>query len=166
MSQRRTYGRCSRRCERNPWPPAKPRPQKRKTTEHRLSERNTTRKRALFGATIAAALGGLLFGFDAAVVSGATDWLTEQFALTDFMLGLTVASALLGAIIGSIVVGRPAAGFPLAGMTAGRGAGAASPFRGWDSWMLDPASAQGGAWRLRPFWRRSRFRCRVRRQGS
>ncbi len=57
---------------------------------------------------IIAALGGLLFGFDTAVISGTTDWLKSQFALTDFTLGFTVSSALIGTIIGSITVGRPA----------------------------------------------------------
>lgn len=57
---------------------------------------------------IVAALGGLLFGFDTAVISGAMDWLKSQFALTDFGLGFTVSSALIGTIIGSITVGRPA----------------------------------------------------------
>ena len=57
---------------------------------------------------IVAALGGLLFGFDTAVISGTTDWLKTQFALTDFTLGFTVASALIGTIVGSITVGRPA----------------------------------------------------------
>lgn len=55
-----------------------------------------------------AALGGLLFGFDTAVISGTTDWLKSQFNLTEFTLGFTVASALIGTIIGSITVGRPA----------------------------------------------------------
>ncbi len=57
---------------------------------------------------LVAALGGLLFGFDTAVISGTTEWLKKEFALTDFTLGFTVASALIGTIIGSITVGRPA----------------------------------------------------------
>ena len=57
---------------------------------------------------VVAALGGLLFGFDTAVISGTTDWLKSRFALTDFTLGFTVASALIGTIVGSITVGRPA----------------------------------------------------------
>ncbi len=65
-------------------------------------------KPALLGASIVAALGGLLFGFDTAVISGTTGWLKSTYALTDFMLGFTVASALIGTIIGSIAVGRPA----------------------------------------------------------
>jgi SP family xylose:H+ symportor-like MFS transporter len=65
-------------------------------------------KLALLGASIIAALGGLLFGFDTAVISGTTAWLKTTYSLTDFMLGFTVASALIGTIIGSIAVGRPA----------------------------------------------------------
>ena len=55
-----------------------------------------------------AALGGLLFGFDTAVISGATQALQTQFALSDAMLGFTVASALIGTVIGSLVAGAPA----------------------------------------------------------
>ena len=65
-------------------------------------------KLALLGAAIVAALGGLLFGFDTAVISGTTTWLQTTYQLSDFMLGFTVASALIGTIIGSIVVGKPA----------------------------------------------------------
>jgi len=62
----------------------------------------------LLGSALIAALGGLLFGFDTAVISGTTDWLKSEFALTDFTLGFTVASALIGTILGSIAVGKPA----------------------------------------------------------
>jgi sugar porter (SP) family MFS transporter len=55
-----------------------------------------------------AALGGLLFGFDTAVISGATQALQTRFALTDASLGFTVASALIGTVIGSLVTGAPA----------------------------------------------------------
>lgn len=55
-----------------------------------------------------AALGGLLFGFDTAVISGATQALQAQFGLTDAMLGFTVASALIGTVLGSLVAGAPA----------------------------------------------------------
>jgi sugar porter (SP) family MFS transporter len=65
-------------------------------------------KLALLGAAIVAALGGLLFGFDTAVISGTTAWLKTTYSLTDFMLGFTVSSALIGTIIGSIGVGKPA----------------------------------------------------------
>jgi len=62
----------------------------------------------LVRSAIVAGLGGLLFGFDTAVISGTTDWLKREFILSDFMLGFTVASALIGTIIGSIAVGKPA----------------------------------------------------------
>ena len=62
----------------------------------------------LIGSTIIAALGGLLFGFDTAVISGTTHRLQAEFALSPFLLGFTVASALIGTILGSIAAGRPA----------------------------------------------------------
>ena len=58
--------------------------------------------------TLIAALGGLLFGFDTAVISGTTQWLKDVFDLTPFTLGFTVASALIGTIMGAILVGKPA----------------------------------------------------------
>lgn len=54
-----------------------------------------------------AALGGLLFGLDTAVISGATSALQERFALSDAHLGFTVASALIGTIVGALVAGSP-----------------------------------------------------------
>ncbi|MFN7996104.1 MAG: sugar porter family MFS transporter [Bryobacteraceae bacterium] len=62
----------------------------------------------LVGCALVAALGGLLFGFDTAVISGATDALRTRFDLSNNLLGFTVASALIGTIIGSIGAGRPA----------------------------------------------------------
>jgi hypothetical protein len=57
------------------------------------------------GCSLIAALGGLLFGFDAAVISGTTEALKEKFQLSEGMLGFTVASALIGTIIGSMAGG-------------------------------------------------------------
>jgi SP family arabinose:H+ symporter-like MFS transporter len=57
--------------------------------------------------TIVAATGGLLFGFDTAVISGTTHQLTLQFHLTPASLGITVATALWGTIIGSMLAGLP-----------------------------------------------------------
>ncbi|MEO8660063.1 MAG: sugar porter family MFS transporter [Bryobacteraceae bacterium] len=62
----------------------------------------------LLGCALVAALGGLLFGFDTAVISGTTDALRAKFQLNDNLLGFTVASALIGTILGSIGAGRPA----------------------------------------------------------
>jgi SP family arabinose:H+ symporter-like MFS transporter len=63
--------------------------------------------RYLLRSTGVAALGGLLFGFDTVVISGTTAALKSLFLLTDWTLGITVASAVLGTVIGSIVAGIP-----------------------------------------------------------
>ncbi|MGB3829871.1 MAG: sugar porter family MFS transporter [Ornithinimicrobium sp.] len=59
---------------------------------------------------IIAALGGLLFGFDTAVISGTTKDLTRVFDLSGFWLGFTVATALIGTIVGAAYagLGKPA----------------------------------------------------------
>jgi len=62
---------------------------------------------ALIGSALVAALGGLLFGFDTAVISGTTDALKAQYNLNTFWLGFTVAGALIGTIFGSIAAGAP-----------------------------------------------------------
>jgi sugar porter (SP) family MFS transporter len=54
-----------------------------------------------------AALGGLLFGFDTAVIAGTTHGLTEAFRLTPSSLGLTVSIALWGTILGAMTAGIP-----------------------------------------------------------
>jgi len=65
-------------------------------------------KPTLILSAVVASLGGLLFGFDTAVISGTTDWLQGYFDLSKFSLGFTVASAIIGTIAGSIIVGKPA----------------------------------------------------------
>ncbi len=62
---------------------------------------------ALVKSTIVAALGGLLFGFDTAVIAGTTAGLTRTFSLTPNTLGLTVAIALVGTVVGSMLAGIP-----------------------------------------------------------
>jgi sugar porter (SP) family MFS transporter len=62
---------------------------------------------SLLKSTVVAALGGLLFGFDTAVISGTTHGLTEQYHLTPDSLGITVASALLGTLIGAALAAFP-----------------------------------------------------------
>ena len=59
----------------------------------------------LVTSTLVAALGGLLFGFDTAVIAGTTHSLTHVFALTPATLGITVSSALWGTIIGALFAG-------------------------------------------------------------
>lgn len=57
------------------------------------------------GVCFVAALGGLLFGFDTAVISGTEPFLTKQFGLDALMLGWVVSSALFGCVIGSGIGG-------------------------------------------------------------
>jgi sugar porter (SP) family MFS transporter len=57
--------------------------------------------------TAVGALGGLLFGFDTAVISGATNALTQTYHLSPFLLGVTVSSALLGTVVGAMTAGIP-----------------------------------------------------------
>jgi MFS transporter, SP family, arabinose:H+ symporter len=62
---------------------------------------------SLLKSTAVAALGGLLFGFDTAVISGTTHGLTEQYHLSPDSLGITVASALVGTLIGAALAAFP-----------------------------------------------------------
>ena len=61
----------------------------------------------LIKSTVVAALGGLLFGFDTAVIAGATSALTNAFHLTPGGLGLTVSIALVGTVVGALFAGIP-----------------------------------------------------------
>ena len=63
-------------------------------------------KNLLF-ATLVSALGSFLFGFDTAVISGTTKFITEYFSLTDKTLGITVSIALWGTVLGAIIVSKP-----------------------------------------------------------
>ncbi len=61
----------------------------------------------LVKSTVVAALGGLLFGFDTAVISGTTSNLTLVYHLTPHLLGVTVSAALVGTILGAMFAGIP-----------------------------------------------------------
>ena len=65
--------------------------------------------RYLFGITLVATLGGLLFGYDTAVVSGAEKsleaYLIRPLGLNSLIHGATVSSALIGCIIGGAISG-------------------------------------------------------------
>src|ERR1700738_1636094 len=61
----------------------------------------------LLKATVVGALGGLLFGFDTAVIAGTTHALTLTYALTPRQLGCTVSIALIGTVIGAMSAGIP-----------------------------------------------------------
>ena len=58
-------------------------------------------------AVVAMSLGGLLFGFDTAVISGVTDALRAQYALSEAGLGLAVSAALWGTLVGALFSGAP-----------------------------------------------------------
>jgi SP family arabinose:H+ symporter-like MFS transporter len=61
----------------------------------------------LVKSTVVAALGGLLFGFDTAVIAGATSQLTRAFELTPRGLGFTVSIALWGTVLGALLASIP-----------------------------------------------------------
>src|SRR5579864_9237674 len=58
-------------------------------------------------ATAVGALGGLLFGFDTAVISGTTHSLSATYDLTPWTLGVTVFMALGGTVLGAMFAGIP-----------------------------------------------------------
>ncbi len=68
-------------------------------------------KTYLFSIVLVAVLGGLLFGYDTAVISGAEKGLqaffmgAQDFQYTDFWHGFTSSSALIGCIIGAAISG-------------------------------------------------------------
>lgn len=65
-----------------------------------------SQKRYLFIICFIAAIGGFLFGFDTAVISGALPFLVNDFQFSPYMEGWFVSSALLGCIIGVAASGR------------------------------------------------------------
>ncbi|AWO02264.1 MFS transporter [Chitinophaga alhagiae] len=58
--------------------------------------------------SLIAALGGFLFGFEVAVISGAEKTIQQLWGLNSFWQGFTVASSLIGTVAGSLVAGWPA----------------------------------------------------------
>jgi MFS transporter, SP family, arabinose:H+ symporter len=61
----------------------------------------------LLKSTVVAALGGLLFGFDTAVIAGTIGALRVTFQLSPWSLGFTVFSALFGTVLGAMLAGIP-----------------------------------------------------------
>jgi MFS transporter, SP family, arabinose:H+ symporter len=61
----------------------------------------------LIKSSVVGALGGLLFGFDTAVIAGTTHALTAEYQLSAEALGFTVSSALWGTVISSMTSGIP-----------------------------------------------------------
>ena len=79
-----------------------------------MNQNQSGSKAYLFSIVLVAVLGGLLFGYDTAVISGAEKGLqaffigAQDFTYTDAWHGFTCASALIGCIIGSAVSGYSA----------------------------------------------------------
>lgn len=65
------------------------------------------KKKSVFLWSIVIALGGFLFGFDTAVISGAEQSIQSYWSLNTFQHGLTVSIALIGTVIGSLAGGWP-----------------------------------------------------------
>jgi sugar porter (SP) family MFS transporter len=65
-------------------------------------------KKSLYLYTLVAALGGFLFGFDTAVISGAEKAIQRLWSLGDWEHGFTVSIALIGTVFGALLGGIPA----------------------------------------------------------
>ncbi|MCI9856917.1 sugar porter family MFS transporter [Microbacterium proteolyticum] len=61
--------------------------------------------RRAIGLSLAAAVGGFLFGFDSSVINGAVDAVESNFELSQVLTGFVVAVALLGCAVGAVVAG-------------------------------------------------------------
>ncbi|MDI6628536.1 MAG: sugar porter family MFS transporter [Rhodococcus sp. (in: high G+C Gram-positive bacteria)] len=59
----------------------------------------------VIGVSIAAAVGGFLFGFDSSVINGAVDSIEDHFLLGSFTTGFVVAIALIGCAVGAWFAG-------------------------------------------------------------
>lgn len=67
---------------------------------------STAHAAKVIAVTVAAAVGGFLFGFDSSVINGAVDSIQGNFALSSFVTGFAVAIALLGCAVGAWFAGR------------------------------------------------------------
>ena len=59
----------------------------------------------LLGISFVSTIGGFLFGYDTAIISGCNSFLQDHFQLSPAMLGWVVSSALLGTIFGCVIAG-------------------------------------------------------------
>ena len=67
---------------------------------------NTGNKWYVYKATVVAAVGGLLFGYDTAVVAGAIGFIEKLYNLTPAMKGWVASCALIGCIVGAMFAGK------------------------------------------------------------
>ena len=59
----------------------------------------------LYLVSITAATGGLLFGFDTGVISGAITFVSDHFGMGAHLEGFTVSNLIIGCIIGAMISG-------------------------------------------------------------
>ncbi len=71
-----------------------------------MSDTSVTQQSLVIRSAIVASIGGLIFGFDTAVISGTTTSLERVYSLTSSGLGFTVAIATIGTIVGAIFAGQ------------------------------------------------------------
>lgn len=71
-----------------------------------MSSSKTFNSRYIIGISFISALGGYLFGFDFAVISGALPFLRTQFALDPVWEGFLTGSLALGCIVGCLIAGK------------------------------------------------------------
>ena len=69
------------------------------------------KKHSVLAWSMVVALGGFLFGFDTAVISGAEKSIQQFWNLSAFSHGLTISIALIGTVIGSLIGSRPSDAF-------------------------------------------------------
>ena len=120
-----------------------------------MENSNNGSKSYLISIVMVAVLGGLLFGYDTAVISGAEKGLqaffktAHDFDYTDGWHGFTSASALIGCIIGSAL-----SGFLATNLGRKRSlivAGCCSLSQHWDRWILSSCSSSMASLHIR--WR-------------
>src|SRR4051794_10534573 len=70
-----------------------------------MADAGPTRRSFVYMAAGFAAIGGLLFGYDTGVISGAVLFLNKEFQVSTFALELIVSGVLVGAAVGSFVGG-------------------------------------------------------------
>src|SRR5690625_3121308 len=73
---------------------------------HKTRSINDRTNVLLWKVTIVASLGGILFGFDTAVISGTFGMVENQFGLSKIQVGWFGSSALIGAIAGALTAGK------------------------------------------------------------
>ena len=74
--------------------------------QHDTIRSQSSNRSFTYVAAVFAALGGLLFGYDTGVISGAELFLKNDFSLSTFALELIVSGVLAGAALGALLGGR------------------------------------------------------------